>query len=127
MLHLTSMSPMPAMKLEPGAGRCTDLGLNLGLHSVIQQPMSLTTGHHHHQMVRPAPGQPTLLLPQSLVGPGHHHVTQHLQILHPAPPLSPIASINSVPRCHATPLCRQCIVDNIRLTLSLPPAWSTRT
>jgi len=71
-LHLAPLSPMLPLKMEPGA-RCTDQGvLGLPHHSVIHQPISLNSSHH--QM---------------------HPVTQHLQLLHPAPP-SPINSVPSL-------------------------------
>ena len=85
-LHLAPLSPMPPLKMEPGA-RCTEQGvLGLPHHSVIHQPISLNTSHH--QMVGSSP-----LYLQTLPV-AQHPVTQHLQLLHPAPP----SPINSVPR-----------------------------
>ena len=53
-LHLSSLSPMPTLKMEPGA-RCQDSvgGMGLTHHSVIHQPISLNSSTQlHHQMVR---------------------------------------------------------------------------
>ena len=53
-LHLSSLSPMPALKMEPGA-RCQDSVGVMGLthHSVIHQPISLNSSTQlHHQMVK---------------------------------------------------------------------------
>jgi len=87
-LHLSSLSPMPTLKMEPGA-RCQDSvgGMGLTHHSVIHQPISLNSSTQlHHQMTLSVSG-------------GQHPVTQHLQLLHPAPP-SPIDTVPSLVNEH---------------------------
>lgn len=78
-LHMSAMSPMPVLKMEPGGGGGGMTLASLGHHSVIHQPMSLASSHHHQMNLS-----------------GHHTVTQHLHLLHPATPPSPINSVPSM-------------------------------